>query len=149
MVLLRHCSTWISHLYRPATSQLFKYQPLLPFLTRTFPSWFLRRVGELLPSKALHQHFYISDTVQEFAASVWAHQKQAHAEGKMETLTENLHEKVNSLQVRQLIVVCIYTDTKVQPSVTTVHDLVVAELHRARSVNRGTSKTVMQYLNEV
>ena len=83
MVLLRHCSTWISHLYRPATSQLFKYQPLLPFLTRTFPSWFLRRVGELLPSKALHQHFYISDTVQEFAASVWAHQKQAHAEGKV------------------------------------------------------------------
>ena len=67
----------------------------------------------------------------------------------MELLTENLHEKMYCLQVCQLIVVCIYTDTKVQPSITTVHDLVVAELHRARSVNRGTSKTVMQYLNEV
>ncbi|KZV75347.1 cytochrome P450 [Peniophora sp. CONT] len=67
----------------PATGQLFKYQPFLPSLTGTFPPWLLRRVGELLPFKALHELFYISDTLQKFATSVWVEKKHAHAEGKV------------------------------------------------------------------
>ncbi|VDB99554.1 unnamed protein product [Peniophora sp. CBMAI 1063] len=67
----------------PATGQLFKYQPLLPFLTRNFPPWLLRRVGQMIPNQALQEHFYISDKMQEFAMSVWTDKKRDHAEGKV------------------------------------------------------------------
>lgn len=37
----------------------------------------------MIPSKALHEHFYISDSLDKFATSVWDEKKKAHAEGKV------------------------------------------------------------------
>ncbi|VDB88479.1 unnamed protein product [Peniophora sp. CBMAI 1063] len=69
--------------FSPASSKLFKFRPMLPMLTRTFPRWFLRRVGELLPLPALHELFDLTDTLDKMSSEVWAEKKRAHAEGKI------------------------------------------------------------------
>lgn len=42
--------------------------------------------------------------------------------------TEHFDEEMDSFQVCQLIVVCVYTDTKVESGIATIDNLVVTEL---------------------
>ena len=67
---------------RPASAKLMKFRPLLPPLTRTFPAWLLRRMGEILPMKALHEVFFVADILDQLSMGIWTEKKQAHAEGK-------------------------------------------------------------------
>ena len=43
----------------------------------------LRRAGELIPFRTLHEMFDVSDTLHRFATGIWNEKKQAHAEGKL------------------------------------------------------------------
>ncbi|VDC03304.1 unnamed protein product [Peniophora sp. CBMAI 1063] len=67
----------------PTSAKLLKFRPLLPILMRTFPPWFLRRAGELLPVRPLHEMMNISDTLHQFATGIWTEKKQMHADGKI------------------------------------------------------------------
>ena len=67
---------------RPNGARLFKYRPILPFLTRAFPPWLLRAVGKLIPMDALQQHFNLVDTITLAATGIWEEKKRSHAIGE-------------------------------------------------------------------
>lgn len=52
-------------------------------------------------------------------------------------LTEDLDKEMDSLEVRELIVVGIHTDTEEETSVSSVDDLVVPELETMRPSGEG------------
>lgn len=57
-------------------------------------------------------------------------------------LTEDLDKKMDSLEVRELIVVGIHTDTEEETGVSSVDDLVVPELETMRPSGEGKSWVV-------
>ncbi|VDB90079.1 unnamed protein product [Peniophora sp. CBMAI 1063] len=72
----------------PTGARLFKYRPMLPFLTRTFPPWLLRAAGKLLPLDALQQQFNLVDTITLSATEIWEEKKRLHALGEKASNSE-------------------------------------------------------------
>ncbi|KZV64850.1 cytochrome P450 [Peniophora sp. CONT] len=66
----------------PNGARLMKYRPFIPFLTRTFPPWLLRKVGKRLPNDALQQQFNVVDTLTVAAGGIWEEKKRLHASGE-------------------------------------------------------------------
>ncbi|KZV72136.1 cytochrome P450 [Peniophora sp. CONT] len=72
----------------PNGARLFKYRPILPFLTRNFPPRLLRAIGKLIPMDALQQAFNLTDTITLSAAEIWEEKKRLHALGEKASNSE-------------------------------------------------------------
>ena len=58
-----------------------KFRSLLPILTRTFPPWFLRKVGKMVPNDTLQQQFDLVDTLTVATNGIWEEKKRLYVEG--------------------------------------------------------------------
>ena len=59
-----------------------KFRSLLPILTRTFPPWFLRKVGKMVPNDTLQQQFDLVDTLTVATNGIWEEKKRLHMLGE-------------------------------------------------------------------